>query len=804
MLVLALADARLPATAAAATPPQTDVMFVFDTSGSMEPVLEEAKAEIQNVMTNLGASLPNVQFGVSEVRDYGEFGSAPWRLDVPLTSSQAATSEGVSNLSAAGGGDAPEAYGRALWETDTNPNVGWRSGARHLIVLIADQVPHSPNVDEGIPEQFWLEPSPWSTGEELPGSWEIPGTQLREGEGLDFHAVLHQLSSDGKPLEMVDYHHTEGNYIHYWEYWAGLAGGTAVEASEGGKELANKLIGLVESAVPCAASALPEQGSPSSSGGPPTAVTPRFGQPGSAVVLTPAGGSRFCVGQKPYLGSDQISSLVEATPEKLAFSVPPEASSGLALSNALGQPGPVSSFAVDNFRYPWGFSIINNPGRGGDKYYDEHIGVTAEDLNATFAGIGPPNGDMYIWALALAKHELESGLCYGFSLLSWALYGDAHGAHDPLTYANSSGFTLSPGSEPYALGESSTGPHGLTHALLRAALSQWSPEARSRWQKITSTAGLEGQLNSAFQRGQPAVLALKFDGGGHAVLAFNEQKSADGVAVDVVDPNAPWTEGEPGSDYQKLQVDVKPNGEWSFNGTFAGTDFTSHKSGPPGSLLAVPEPRSPGGLTFWPESSSGSGTTVDPGTGIRIAAIGYSSRPGHGIPRDVGQQEAINDAPDNQVVVPSAHKTITVSFAGSANAAMSAYTAGPGFLDLLRAPSHKTSETIDARSGTMSVPLATNGTSSSVTSVVHGTQQTAMAQFSGRVLRPTLAVSSSGRVTLTTSGGAGKATLSLATYTASGAEARTRLRAMALHGRGKITRHVPRPRRHRAHHKRKK
>jgi hypothetical protein len=58
------------ASARASTAP-TDVMFVFDTSGSMEPVLEEAKLEIQNVIDRLRESLPNPEFGVAEVRDYG-------------------------------------------------------------------------------------------------------------------------------------------------------------------------------------------------------------------------------------------------------------------------------------------------------------------------------------------------------------------------------------------------------------------------------------------------------------------------------------------------------------------------------------------------------------------------------------------------------------------------------------------------------------------------------------------------------------------------------------------------------------
>lgn len=237
--------------ASAATPGHTDVMFVFDTSGSMGSALEEAKAEIQEVMANISATLPNVDYGLAEVRDYG--GSSydeeepeiePWKLDVPLTSDTASVSDAISGLSAMGGGDGPEAYGRALWETDTNPEVGWRPEASHVIVLVADNVPHDNEVNEGIPEADWAEPSPWDTGEELPGTWGIPGTVWSAGDNLDFQSVLAQLKRDGKPLEMVSYHDTGANYLAYWEQWAAIAGGQATEANTG--ELADKLTTLAK------------------------------------------------------------------------------------------------------------------------------------------------------------------------------------------------------------------------------------------------------------------------------------------------------------------------------------------------------------------------------------------------------------------------------------------------------------------------------------------------------------------------------------------------------------------------------
>jgi hypothetical protein len=251
LLLLAVGSLASACTeASGATPPQTDVMFVFDTSGSMSGALEEAKSEIQEVMSSISGSLPDVQFGLSEVRDYGgsgydpETSDEPWRLDVPLTSNAPAVSEAIDGLYAEGGGDGPEAYGRALWETDTNPSVGWRPEASHVIVLVADNVPHDNNLDEGVPEDEWIEQAPWDTGEELPGTWGIPDTTWAPGDNLDFQSILQQLKRDGKPLEMVDYHDTSENYLPYWEYWASLSGGQAQEAST--SQLAEKLTTLAK------------------------------------------------------------------------------------------------------------------------------------------------------------------------------------------------------------------------------------------------------------------------------------------------------------------------------------------------------------------------------------------------------------------------------------------------------------------------------------------------------------------------------------------------------------------------------
>jgi hypothetical protein len=571
-------------------------------------------------------------------------------------------------------------------------------------------------------------------------------------------------------------------------------------------------IPLGESALPCAGGAIASQPSPPRAGAPPTALTPRLNQPGSLVTITAPSGNRFCPGQRPVLGGAVVSSLDEATPAKLEFRVPAEASGGLALTSSSGQPGPDSAYQVDNFRYPWGFSIVNSDGDGSNGTYDRNVKITAQDLDSVFTGLGPAGSPEYEEAQTAAAEVLSGGLCYGFSLLSWELYGDAHGQHDPLAWTDSTGFTLTPGSEPYPLTEAPTGSHDLTHALLRGALSQFSPEAQSSWHAVNSSSGLQGQLDSAFARGEPAMLLMHFATGGHAVLAFNYQKpdpsTGEGLAVDVVDPNVPWSSARPASDYQMLQVHVRPDGSWTFDGTFfSSPDFASHVSGSAGSLYVVPEPVSPGALHPLPPPAGEpeeTGTLIDPGAGARVDAISYTGAAGSAIPADVKPEEIFDEAPDDRLIVPAAHRDITVTLGGAPGAPTSSDITGQGFLDSAQLPPAARIETVQAKTGTLTVPLASTGTVLSVTRVVGGVQRTVKAHFNGNVRRPTIAVSASGGVTLTSTGGAGKVTLSLATYTSSGEAVLAHTQTLELRGHTRITRHTPKRKRHKTRKKRKR
>lgn len=247
-------------SARADTPAHTDVMFVFDTTGSMGGALTEAKKEIQASMSQLTATLPDVRFGLAEVSDYGlvinglfgygEGSGQAWTLKSPISPDQAGVLAQISGLFASGGGDSPEAYGRGLFETATNPTVGWRPEARGIIVLIADDVPHDDELNQGIPQEFWVK-TPFDTGVD-PGPDNTVGT----ADDIDWQRALQQLNAASKPLEYVDYH-GQSAYVPYWQFWSGITGGSVISIKEGEEEtLGSKLVEAVKSGAtlpPCPA-----------------------------------------------------------------------------------------------------------------------------------------------------------------------------------------------------------------------------------------------------------------------------------------------------------------------------------------------------------------------------------------------------------------------------------------------------------------------------------------------------------------------------------------------------------------------
>ncbi|MGB5097936.1 MAG: vWA domain-containing protein [Porticoccaceae bacterium] len=115
-----------------------DVVFVVDTTGSMDWVLNEARAHMIDIVDAVRLLVPVSRFGVVAYRDYDSPGYVTHLQ--PLTFSLNKLTRFLGVLTAEGGGDLPEAVAAGL-EVGV-AKAGWRLRARKVIILIGDAPPH--------------------------------------------------------------------------------------------------------------------------------------------------------------------------------------------------------------------------------------------------------------------------------------------------------------------------------------------------------------------------------------------------------------------------------------------------------------------------------------------------------------------------------------------------------------------------------------------------------------------------------------------------------------------------------------
>ncbi|MEH7887042.1 Calx-beta domain-containing protein, partial [Bacillus sp. JJ1609] len=138
------------------TPPvkKLDVVFVFDTTGSMGGEIENAKSRSIEIMNNISSKVEDTTFGVASFRDYpssydysgysstyGGSTDAPFYIDQTLTNDISLVSSSIQKLYADGGYDWPESYTRALHEVSKS-SMKWRENSKKVIILIGDAPTH--------------------------------------------------------------------------------------------------------------------------------------------------------------------------------------------------------------------------------------------------------------------------------------------------------------------------------------------------------------------------------------------------------------------------------------------------------------------------------------------------------------------------------------------------------------------------------------------------------------------------------------------------------------------------------------
>ncbi len=163
-----------------------EVVFSFDTTGSMYPCLTQVRRKIKSTVTRLAEEIPGIRIGIIAHGDYCDKGSSYVTKALDLTPDADAICKFVENVGPTGGGDAPECYELVLHEARS---LSWSPGASKVFVLIGDDVPHPPTYT---PSKI-----NWRTEVERLGEMGIPvyGVQaLNRKHATPFYTELAQKS----------------------------------------------------------------------------------------------------------------------------------------------------------------------------------------------------------------------------------------------------------------------------------------------------------------------------------------------------------------------------------------------------------------------------------------------------------------------------------------------------------------------------------------------------------------------------------------------------------------------------------
>ncbi|MEH2404823.1 vWA domain-containing protein [Nostoc sp.] len=118
-----------------------EIVFSFDTTGSMYPCLTQVRRKIKNTVTRLIDEIPLIKIGIIAHGDYCDEGSTYVTKTFNISGDVDAICDFVQNVAPTGGGDAPECYELVLHESQS---LSWSKSATKSLVLIGDDIPHPP------------------------------------------------------------------------------------------------------------------------------------------------------------------------------------------------------------------------------------------------------------------------------------------------------------------------------------------------------------------------------------------------------------------------------------------------------------------------------------------------------------------------------------------------------------------------------------------------------------------------------------------------------------------------------------
>ena len=135
------------------TEEKLEIVFNFDTTGSMYPCLDQVRRNLEHTVGSLFKEIPNLKIGLGANGDYCDRNTTYVTKQLDLTNDLYSLTQFTRTVGRTGGGDAPEAYELVIKEAQTVYN--WSLNARKIFVLIGDDIPHGPNYHQNTQKIDW-------------------------------------------------------------------------------------------------------------------------------------------------------------------------------------------------------------------------------------------------------------------------------------------------------------------------------------------------------------------------------------------------------------------------------------------------------------------------------------------------------------------------------------------------------------------------------------------------------------------------------------------------------------------------
>ncbi|XP_025076951.1 uncharacterized protein LOC112553747 isoform X2 [Pomacea canaliculata] len=218
------------------------VVFSFDTTGSMSGAIAEVRGRISDMLQRLQSDIPGVTTAVVAHGDYCDADSLYLTKHIDFSNNLPELVDFVNNVSTTGGGDTPEAYEVML--RLVRRTLGWQTGSQRVLVVIGDAYPHPPNDKQNKEHIDWEEETTLLAGMGV----RIYGVQVNSDKtSTNFfrtmanitggqHLKLSEFSTLCDAIMAICYREKGAEFLQNWE--------AEVRARDGRKSLHSDLDGV--------------------------------------------------------------------------------------------------------------------------------------------------------------------------------------------------------------------------------------------------------------------------------------------------------------------------------------------------------------------------------------------------------------------------------------------------------------------------------------------------------------------------------------------------------------------------------